>query len=231
MKINFGQKQTDRHLWHSAGLRTFRGFGWETLPGSPRLPTSLIPCRLRTRIEINSWNNHTATGSHFNPLPILFARINSPPRPQTNPSAEQIWKSRACTQEHGQKGDRRWGHATLYYYCSKESSGIERFLQQSRIQAGWWHYGEHFRADNTERRTRFTPQRQDGTKPLCWHAHIYWTLTLLPNCDNLKAKLSEKQVLLRIRHPKVPSISAGGIITCTLVCRIKFDHRRIELSH
>lgn len=227
-----------RYLWHSAGLRTFRGFGcisWNT-PGfltlAPDFPPRWFQCGLRTRIEINSWNNHTATGSHFNPLPILFARINSPLRPQTNPSTEQIRKSRACTQEHGRKGDRRQGHATLYYYyCSKESSGIERFLQQSRIRAGWRLYGEHFRADNTERRTRFTPQRQDGTKPLCWHAHIYWTLTLLPNCDNLKAKLSEKQVLLRIRHPKVPSISAGGIITCTLVCRIKFDHRRIELSH
>lgn len=181
MKINFGQKQTDRYLFLVCGIESLQGVWMHLLKRSrvsntrSRLPTSLIPCRLRTRIEINSWNNRTATGSHFNPLPVLFARINSPPRPQTNPRAEQIWKSWACTQEHGRKGDRRWGHAALYYYCTKESSGIGRLMQQSQIQAGWWLYREHFRADDTERRTHFTPPRQDGTEPLCWHAHIYWT--------------------------------------------------------
>lgn len=102
MKINFGQKQTDRHLFLVCGIESLQGVRMHLLKHSrvsntrSRLPTSQIPRRLRTRIEINSWNNRMATGSHFNPLPILFARINSPPRPQTIPRAEQIWKSWAC---------------------------------------------------------------------------------------------------------------------------------------
>ncbi len=81
------------------------------------------------------------SGAHFNSLPILFARINSPSRPQTNLRAEQIWKSRECTRKK-QKGDRRWGHPShTLYYCnqlsSNESSSTGCFLQQSQLQASW----------------------------------------------------------------------------------------------
>lgn len=140
------------------------------------------------------------SGAHFNPLPILFARINSPSRPtnksesRTNMEEQRVYKKKVTGAGVTQ--------ATLYYYCnqlhSNTSSGTGRILQQSRLQASWWLYREHFGADDTERQTHFTLPRQDVITPLCWNAHFYWTLTLLPNCENSKAKLSEKQVLLQI---------------------------------
>ncbi len=202
MNIHFGQNQTDlfpicgtQQVWEPSGVQMHLLKHSHVSNSRSRLPTS--PSQDEDRDK-----QLKQSGAHFNSLPILFARINSPSRPQTNLRAEQIWKSRECTRKK-QKGDRRWGHPshTLLLLQPAKFEWIEqhRVLPAAEpASSKLMLYREHFRADDAERRTHFTLPRQDGIEPLCWHAHIYWTLTLLPNCDNSKAKLSEKQVLLQI---------------------------------